>query len=136
MTKLTRGLRNNNPGNIDRNSIKWQGMAADQSGDPRFIVFTSPQYGIRAIARILMGDWREGKNTIAALIHEWAPPVENDTDAYVRAVGKACGVDPYRPCDIPSLLPRMIPAIIQHENGSQPYPQDVIQLGIDLEHSA
>lgn len=132
---ISRGLRNNNPGNIDRTSVKWKGMAAAQS-DPRFITFTAPQWGIRAIARILLGDWREGQNTIASLIHEWAPPIENDTDAYVVAVGKACRVDPYKPCDIPALLPKLIPAIIQHENGSQPYPPELIQLGIDLEHSA
>jgi hypothetical protein len=131
-----RGIRNNNPGNIDRHSVKWKGMAADQSGDPRFIVFTAPQWGIRAIARILMGDWREGQNTIASLIEEWAPPTENDTVAYVKAVGKACGVDPYAPCNIPELLPKMIPAIIQHENGVQPYSKEIIQLGIDLERSA
>ena len=48
-----RGIRNNNPGNIDRNATKWQGMA-DKQDDPRFIVFTSPQYGIRAMARVLL----------------------------------------------------------------------------------
>lgn len=80
-----------------------------------------------------MGDWREGQNTIASLIEEWAPPTENNTVAYVKAVGKACGVDPYQPCDIPSLLPKLIPAIVQHENGYQPYSKELIQLGIDLE---
>lgn len=131
-----RGLRNNNPGNIERTSVKWKGMAADQSSDPRFIVFTAPQWGIRAIARILLGDWREGQDTIASLIHEWAPPVENDTDAYVKAVGSSCRVDPYAPCDIPDLLPALIAGIIRHENGSQPYSLETIQLGIDLERSA
>lgn len=133
---LPRGIRNNNPGNIERTSVRWKGMAADQSADSRFIVFTAPQWGIRAIARILLGDWREGQDTIASLIHEWAPPFENDTDAYVHAVGRACGVNPYEPCHIPSLLPKMIPAIIKHENGMQPYTPEQIQLGIDLERSA
>jgi hypothetical protein len=132
---VSRGIRNNNPGNIDRTTVKWKGMAATQT-DPRFITFTAPQWGIRAMARILLGDWREGQDTIASLIHEWAPPVENDTDAYVKAVGKECGVDPYKPCDIPKLLPKLLPAIIRHENGSQPYDAATIQLGIDLERSA
>jgi hypothetical protein len=133
--KVSRGIRNNNPGNIDRTTVKWKGMAATQL-DSRFITFTAPQWGIRAMARILLGDWREGQDTIASLIHEWAPPVENDTDAYVKAVGKACKVDPYAPCNIPTLLPQLIVAIIQHENGSQPYDSSTIQLGIDLERSA
>lgn len=134
--RAPRGIRNNNPGNIERTSVRWKGMAADQSGDPRFIVFTAPEWGIRAIARILLGDWREGQNTIASLINEWAPPHENDTRAYVAAVGRAAGVDPYKPADIPGLLPKIIAAIVRHENGVQPYRAELIQLGIDLERSA
>lgn len=134
-SKLSRGLRNNNPGNIDRNSIKWKGMSPEQL-DTRFITFLAPQWGIRAMARILLGDYREGQNTIASLINEWAPPVENDTTAYIAAVGRACSVDPYSPTDIPRLLPQLIAAIIKHENGVNPYTNDIIQLGIDLEASA
>lgn len=130
-----RGIRNCNPGNIERTSVRWKGMAVAQP-DPRFIRFTAPQWGIRAIARILLGDWREGQDTIASLIHEWAPPVENDTDAYVEAVGRAAGVDPYQPADVPALLPKIIAAIIRHENGMQPYSAETIQLGIDLERAA
>lgn len=132
---VPRGIRNHNPGNIERTTVRWKGMAPAQP-DPRFISFLRPEWGIRAIARILLGDWREGQNTIASLIDEWAPPHENDTAAYIRAVGKAAGVDPYKPCDVPALLLKIIPAIIRHENGFQPYPADVIQLGIDLERSA
>lgn len=131
-----RGIRNNNPGNIERTRVQWKGMAPDQSGDKRFIVFTGPEWGLRAIARILMGDWREGQNTIASLITEWAPPHENDTVAYIKAVGLAAGVDPYKPCDIPKLLPKIIPAIVKQENGVQPYTAEQIQLGIDLERAA
>lgn len=135
MPSLPRGIRNNNPGNIERTSVRWKGMAVDQL-DPRFITFVAPQWGIRAMARILLGDWREGQNTIASLIEEWAPPSENNTSAYVKAVGKACNINPYFPCSIPSYLPKIIEAIIKHENGVQPYSPEVIQLGIDLERSA
>jgi len=132
---ISRGLRNNNPGNIERTSVRWKGMAVEQP-DSRFITFNAPEWGIRAIARILLGDWREGQNTIASLISEWAPPHENDTEAYIKAVAKACKADPYRPCDVPKLLVPLIGAIIQHENGDQPYSPALIQLGIDLERSA
>jgi hypothetical protein len=104
--------------------------------DPRFITFVRPEWGIRAIARILLGDWREGQNTIASLIEEWAPPHENDTKSYIKAAAKACQADPYRPCNVPKLLLPLIVAIIKHENGIQPYPRHVVQLGIDLERSA
>lgn len=132
---MPRGIRNNNPGNIERTSVRWKGMAPEQL-DSRFITFTAPEWGIRAIARILLGDWREGQNTIASLISEWAPEHENDTKAYIAAVGKACKTDPYRPCNVPELLVQIIPAIIKHENGIQPYSLELIQLGIDLERSA
>ena len=45
---LTRGERNNNPGNIDKNSIIWKGIAA-VSTDIRFCTFKTAAYGIRAI---------------------------------------------------------------------------------------
>jgi len=33
--KLTRGIRNNNPGNIDRQpGVRWQGQSADQANRP------------------------------------------------------------------------------------------------------
>lgn len=56
-----RGIRNNNPGNIDRNPAnKWQGrMARDrmtvaQRAEKRFEVFASPAWGIRAICVLLI----------------------------------------------------------------------------------
>ena len=55
MTKaLPRGIRNNNPGNIERGKDRWLGMSADQSGDPRFLVFDKPEAGLRAIMRLLI----------------------------------------------------------------------------------
>ena len=47
---MTRGLRNNNPGNIRHGSSQWQGMSAEQP-DNAFIKFDDPVYGIRAIAK-------------------------------------------------------------------------------------
>jgi hypothetical protein len=81
----TRGLRNNNPGNIDRNTIKWQGMADDQSSDPRFVVFKAPVFGIRALAKTLLAYQNQhGCKTIRQIINRWAPPSENKTEAYVQ----------------------------------------------------
>ncbi|WP_347147235.1 hypothetical protein [Proteus vulgaris] len=52
MAKIARGERNNNPGNIDYNPRnKWKGLVGIETGvpNPRFCVFESPEYGIRAI---------------------------------------------------------------------------------------
>lgn len=130
-----RGIRNHNPGNIDRTGDKWQGMAADQSSDSRFVVFAAPQWGIRALVKVLLSYQRKhGIKTIRGIINRWAPPVENNTDAYVNQVAKACGVDPDDTIDIENkaVLRALVSAIIKHENGQQPYGAGVIDLGIDL----
>lgn len=134
-TKITRGVRNNNPGNIDRNATKWQGMAVDQSGDSRFIVFMSPQYGIRALARTLMTyQSKHGLKTVKGIINRWAPPVENDTDAYVNAVAKKVGVRPTEVIDVDdiAIMRPLVEAIIAHENAGYVYPAGVVEEGLHL----
>jgi hypothetical protein len=130
-----RGIRNNNPGNIDRTAEKWQGMAADQSSDSRFVVFSAPVWGLRALAKVLLSYQRKhGLRTPAAIIGRWAPPVENDTGAYARQVAKALGAGVGDQIDLqqPDTLQRILPAIVQHENGQQPYPAALIAEAVRL----
>ena len=131
---LPRNVRNNNPGNVDRTSIRWQGMSAIQD-DPRFIRFVAPQWGFRCMARILKGDYSEGCDTVHELIDRWAPPVENDTSAYVLDVAHRLGVGPDEHLDFPDQLLPLLKAIALHEGGC-PWDDPVIQLGIDLEAHA
>lgn len=132
----TRGIRNFNPGNIDRHdNVKWQGMAADQSGDPRFVVFTDPKWGIRAIARLMLTySSQYGLKTVRGLIGRWAPPSENNTGAYVAAVASAVGVGADDQIDVDSaaVMAPLVKAIILHENGSNPYSEAQISEGIRL----
>ena len=87
----TSGIRNNNPGNIRRSDDKWQGLAEVQS-DSQFFVFTTPVYGVRAIARLLINyQDKYGLRTIHDIISKWAPPVENKTDAYIASVVQRTG---------------------------------------------
>jgi hypothetical protein len=130
-----RGIRNRNPGNLDRTKEKWQGMNADQSSDSRFVVFVAAHWGIRALAKVLLSYQRRHKlKTIRQIIDRWAPPVENNTEAYIAQVAKACGVGPDDAIDIgdKAVLRVLVASIIQHENGQQPYGAAVIELGIDL----
>lgn len=119
-----RGLRNNNPSNI-RKGGAWKGLAPDQL-DPSFCTFVSPEYGIRALIVILSNYAKEHFDTVAAIITRWAPPSENDTKAYIDAVSQALGLSPNAPVpqtqDMYTLLAK---AIIQHENGQQPYGDNV-----------
>lgn len=135
MTTTPRGIRNNNPGNIDRNSTKWQGMAPDQSGDPRFVVFAAPVWGLRALGKVLLTYYRtHGLDTPAKIIGRWAPPQENDTAAYARQVADALGVGVDDQIDLqdPATLARIVPAIVRHENGQQPYSADLIAQAVRL----
>lgn len=135
MATIPRGIRNHNPGNIDRTTERWQGMAADQSSDPRFVVFTGPVWGLRALAKVLLSYQRKyNLRTPAAIIGRWAPPVENDTGAYARQVAKALGVQPGDQIDLQDArtLERILPAIVAHENGQQPYPETVIRQAVAL----
>ncbi len=143
-----RGIRNNNPGNI-RIGAPWQGlmargdMTAIQRSEREFCVFETPVYGIRAIARVLITyqDKRQARDgssidTVQEIIDRWAPPSENNTDAYVRSVRVGIGADPDQTAFIDvhryEHLEPLVKAIIRHENGSQPYTQAQIDAGLRL----
>lgn len=136
---LTRGERNNNPGNIEKGQ-SWQGLSADQSGDSRFAVFSAPEYGIRALGKLLQNYQRTyGINTIAGVINRWAPPtnkgiIENDTVAYINHVAQQIGVGPNDPLNLsdPAILTPLVAAIITHENGRNIYGTAAIQSGLSL----
>jgi hypothetical protein len=106
-------------------------MAPEQT-DGAFVQFTDPVYGIRAIARIMRSYEKAGICTISNAIDRWAPPVENNTDAYVNAVCTDCGVGPNQVVSFESVMSELVKAIIQHENGQQPYTDAQIAKGIAL----
>lgn len=130
----TRGIRNNNPGNIRKSATKWQGLA-DTQLDPDFCTFKTPAYGIRALARNLMNyQSQDGCRTIRQIVSRWAPPSENNTGAYVAAVASGVGVEPDDDVDVDTaavMLP-LIKAIILHENGVNPYVDETIAEGMKL----
>jgi len=121
---IPRGIRNMNPGNIRKSDTDWVGLSAEQT-DPDFFQFMSPIFGIRAIVKILLHYQAAGICTIPQAINRWAPPSENDTSAYIAAVEAVCSS--FDPRD-----PNLIKAIIQHENGQQPYDDGTIQHAISL----
>ena len=131
---LPRGIRNHNPGNIRRNGDPWQGLA-ERQGDVEFFTFKDPIYGIRALARTLIAyQDKHGLRSIRQIISRWAPPVENNTNAYVRAVAANTGLDADQILDMhrfEHLLP-LAKAIIRHENGQQPYTDTQLTKGLVL----
>ena len=89
-TKQPRGLRNNNPLNIRHSASRWQGARVEQT-DKAFVQFTSMTMGYRAAWRILETYFKhfEAQHkpfTPRNIIYRWAPPNENDSEAYLRSV--------------------------------------------------
>lgn len=130
-----RGIRNNNPGNV-RWGDEWKGLVPEtQRTDKSFCQFKSAEYGIRAMIIILRNYQRKhGLSTISGIINRWAPTNENDTQSYINSVAKATGVDPDQRIDTSDsrIMMKLLQAIIQHENGDQPYSFDVFVKAIDL----
>lgn len=130
--KISRGIRNNNPGNLRRTKTPWRGLAEGQA-DVAFAVFSEPFWGIRALAKTLLTYYREHQlDTVEKIIHRWAPPSENDTGAYARSVAGALkvGIDTRLMVENPTVLANLTKAIIKHENGSQPYEDELIDRAI------
>ncbi|CDG21578.1 Protein P5 [Xenorhabdus poinarii G6] len=130
---MTRGIRNHNPGNI-RHGDKWQGLSDTQT-DKSFCQFVSPEYGIRAMLKILRNYERKyGDNTIRQFISRWAPPNENNTENYIAYVSNAVGVTSSTVIDVENTatMRRLVKAIIQMENGQQPYSDTVITRAFEL----
>lgn len=135
----SRGVRNNNPGNI-RKGAPWQGLASP-ADDGEFCCFSSPAYGIRAIARTLITyqDKRKAKDgskidTVQEIIERWAPESENNTKAYVAHAADALQVKRTDRVNVHdyAVMKALIKVIILHENGEQPYTDAQIDKGLVL----
>ena len=126
-------IRRNNPGNIEKGP-KYVGMATEQDSS-RFIVFSTPEYGIRAICKILITYKKKYSiDTIREVIERYAPRSENKTDAYIKNVSEWSGLDPDDEFNAyePGVLQKLVPAIIRQEVGYQPYTAEQITKGIHL----
>lgn len=91
---LPRGLRNCNPGNIRRSKVRYRGEVA-YGGDPEFRVFESMALGYRAMF-VLLHTYRlkHRCHTLREMIARYAPPSENNTEAYIARVARQSGVNP------------------------------------------
>ena len=131
--KQPRGLRNNNPLNIERTRDRWRGMSPEQR-DPRFVQFVAPEWGIRAAVVILRNyQKRYHLHTLTEILHRYAPAVENHTKRYIERVRNRAGISPDTPLDLTDreLVSRIIEAMWLVECGV-PGDPDVIRRGLDL----
>lgn len=119
-TDLPRGIRNNNPGNLTRTSISWQGEVANNT-DGRFEQFTQFVWGVRAMIRDISGDIKkDGDNTIRKLITKYAPSNENNTAGYISSLSTRTGygADQILDADDKAVMARLVQQICIIENGN------------------
>lgn len=135
MTTPTRGVRNNNPGNIDYvPANKWRGqLPPNPALEKRFARFDTPENGIRALGKLIRTyQNKHGLKSVEQIIGRWAPSTENNTRSYVEAVAKGIGVTPWANIDVnrASMLRPLVEAIIHHENAGFAYPEAVLAEGV------
>jgi hypothetical protein len=121
-----RGIRNNNPGNIEYGDFAKR-MGATGS-DGRFAIFPTPEAGLRAMSELLGSYARRGINSARDIVNRWAPASENNVGAYSGALAKALGVSPDAVLNMrdPQTIANLMGAITTHENGSNPYGRDAM----------
>lgn len=87
---MTRGMRNNNPGNIRFSSNNlWSGkVPLDKNTDynHEFEQFVDLSYGIRACMLLIKHYIVNGCNTVESIISRYAPSTENRTQDYIDFV--------------------------------------------------
>ncbi|HDL7084435.1 TPA: lytic transglycosylase domain-containing protein [Yersinia enterocolitica] len=125
-----RGIRNNNPGNI--NYVGQDGASLERPGG-RFAKFETAYDGLKAMARQLMR-YFTGKTTgkplqtLTDIISTWAPGSENNTGAYIAQLSKILNVHPDAVLNLenPQVMSALMGGIIHHENGRNPYSSELI----------
>ena len=137
--KPFRGIRNNNPFNLRRTAIKWAGKT--QGTDKEFETFETIEQGIRAGIIDIVGDIvKDKQDTLNSLFAKFAPPFENDTNAYINYISKVTGAAPTDKLapggKVDSMfLYKLAAAIITHENsakGAALVKPETIRAGVDM----
>ncbi|MDH6357239.1 structural protein P5 [Parabacteroides sp. PF5-9] len=124
---MSRGLRNNNPGNIRISATKYQGEI-QPSQDRAFKQFQTMAHGYRAMFMLLYTYRKKhGCDTIRKMITRYAPPVENHTNVYIDSVARWSGINPDVQLDTTSreVMVPVISAMSRMENGKHAAANDV-----------
>lgn len=115
--KMSRGLRNNNPGNI-------RPASRNQANDGAFTIYRTPEEGWGALGKQLKAYANAGLDNVASIISKYAPSSENNTDAYIQSVtagmskrlGSDVGALTRLDLSDPRVLKALMQSITEHEN--------------------
>jgi hypothetical protein len=98
-----------------------------------FQTFGSPEESIAAGVRQLQTNMDQHKiTTLAQQITRWAPPSENDTAAYIKAVAAETGLDPNAPLNVHDKeVARQVIAAIAHRETGRSVAPEIVSRGVD-----
>lgn len=115
---VPRGIRNNNPGNIEDGPFA-RSLPGYAGSDGRFAIFNDLSSGEGAQTRLLGSYVQRGFDTPAEIINRWAPPSDNNpTGAYINYVARRAGIGPNDRVT-EDKIPLIAQAIREFENGSR-----------------
>ena len=125
----------NNPGNIEQGQ-KYAGETGETYANDRdrpFVVFDSPEMGVRALAKDLTTKIKRHKGDIEKIITEYAPNNENDTQDYINFVkSNLGGKDIVTENDIASLTKAVILKENKKDIALSYLVNDIFDTGIKL----
>lgn len=130
---MPRGIRNNNPGNLNYAGQAGATMEGGEGG--RFAVFESMQHGVAALYKQLQLYFKRGINTLSSIVKTYAPASDNNNvDAYISALSKATGKGANEVLDSgdTATMARLMKGIVDHENGKGYISSSDIMGGIQL----
>lgn len=131
-TKKTRAERNFNPGNL--NYAGQAGASLEAGSNARFAKFNSEEEGIAALVRQLRLYQQRGIDTIGEIVKKYAPPSENDTQAYIANMARwtGLGADEKLNFNDTDTVRRMVQGISRKEGRYTPLTEGQIMSGINL----
>jgi hypothetical protein len=131
-TKKTRAERNFNPGNL--NYAGQAGASLEAGSNARFAKFKSEEEGIAALVRQLRLYQQRGIDTIGEIVKKYAPPSENDTQAYVANMARWTGLSADEKLNFndTETVRRMVEGISRKEGRYTPLTEGQIMSGINL----
>jgi hypothetical protein len=131
-TKKTRAERNFNPGNL--NYAGQAGATLESGGGARFAKFASEEEGVAALVRQLRLYQQRGIDTIGEIVKKYAPPNENDTQAYIASMARWTGLSADEKLDFndTDTVRRMVQGISRKEGRFTPLSEGQIMSGIGI----
>lgn len=138
-TSDPRGIRNNNPGNIEFGPYARARGAVGPEDSPahRFARFESAQQGLDALAILLRQYAAKGINSVQDIIGRYSPKgdkgnVLGSTENYIASTAKRLGVNPQEHLNMgdPKIMAGMMDAIIRFENSRNPYKPEQINAAV------